>query len=165
MNSGIDLLRMLSGGDGRAAATGALGRSPLTQGGVGGASFAELLGKARDGQVHSELPVQVSPGSGIDLSPEQLERLAQIADRAEASGASRVLVNIDDTWVRLDVGVRQVTGAAELTPGEIVGGIDAVVTAPPAPGTQSAGTIGVPNATLGMNSSLIDALERAAIGG
>lgn len=156
---------MLSGSAGRAAPTGTLGRSPLTQGSVGGASFAELLGKAKDGQVHSGLPVEVAPGSGMDLSAEQLERLAQIADKAEASGASRVLVNIDDHWVRLDVGVRQVTGAAELSPGEIVGGIDAVVTAPPATGSQPAGTIGVPKSNLGMNSSLIDALARTAIGG
>lgn len=159
---------MLSGSAGRAAPTaptGPLGRSPLTQGSVGGASFAELLGKARDGQVQSGLGVELAPGSGIDLSAEQLERLAQIADKAEASGASRVLVNIDDTWVRLDVGVRQVTGAAELSPGEVVGGIDAVVTAPPAAGSQETGTIGVPKSTLGMNSSLIDALARTAIGG
>ncbi len=165
MNNGIDLLRMLSSGTGRAAATGMLGRSPAAQGGASGVSFAELLGKAREGQVHSGLHVQVSPGSGIELSTEQLDRLAEIADRAEAQGASRILVNIDDAWVKLDVGVRQVTGAAELSPGEIVGGIDAVVTAPPAAGTQEPGTIGVPKATLNMNSSLIDALERAVTGG
>jgi len=125
-------------------------------------AFADLLAKAQAGEVSSHVPVTVANGAGVSLSDEQLRRLSIAADRAEASGVSRALVLIDGMALRLDVGVRQVTGRVELGPGAALAGVDGVVRAPEA---APAGTMEVPIAQApgvsSMNATLLRALARA----
>jgi hypothetical protein len=104
----------------------------MTRGQVEGADFASLLREARQGGVASGRPVTLARGAAVNLSADQLERLAAAADRAEAEGATRALVIIDGQALRLDVTTREITGAVDLTRPGVMGGIDAVVTLPPA---------------------------------
>lgn len=132
-----DLLRALGAGIRPAAPDRAAAPGGVRAGGTSAlehAAFADLLAEARAGDVSSSLPVSIAPGAGIELTPEQLDRVAAAADRAEASGATRALVLIDGMSLRLDVGVRTITGAADLTTSGVLTGIDAVLHAPPAPG-------------------------------
>lgn len=131
--SSMELLKMLGAGvrgPGQIAKSG----HGLSSAELAGSSFGELLGKARSGSISSGLPVKVAPGVELPLNSEQLTRIAAAADRAEASGASRALVVIDGLQLRLDVGVRTITGYAQ--PGElgVLTGIDAIVHVPPAGG-------------------------------
>mgnify|MGYP001252275133 CR=1 FL=1 len=89
------------------------------------ASFASMLDRATRGELKSDLPVTVSPRAGVELSEQQLARLADAADRAHASGVSMAAVQIDGMTLTLDVLQRQVTGA--LAGGEVLTGIDALV--------------------------------------
>lgn len=125
MNSGTDLLRKLSSGvlpRGVGETPGALGRASVASSG-----FADLLSAAKDGTLASGRPVSPEKGSDPALTEAQLARMGAIADRAEASGASRVLVQMDGKWFKLDVGARQVSPAAEPRAGELTTGFDAVV--------------------------------------
>jgi hypothetical protein len=97
---------------------------------VEGSDFASLLRQAREGEVSSGRPVTLARGAGVNLSADQLQRLAAAADRAEAEGATRALVMIDGQALRLDVTTREVTGAADLSRPGVMSGIDAVVTLP-----------------------------------
>jgi|CXWL01.1.fsa_nt_gi hypothetical protein len=115
---------------------GSIGQAPalLGRAEIGGASFAELLGKVKAGEISSGLPVVVSKDAGIELTEDQLARLAHAADKAQAAGVTRALVELDGKWVMLDVGVREVTGIAELSEdGAALTGFDGVVKALPAP--------------------------------
>lgn len=78
-------------------------------GGPSSPAFADMLGKARATQ-SSGLPVGVAQGVDVDLSTDQLGRLAQAADRAEAQGAQTAVVMIDGRALELDVTLRQITG-------------------------------------------------------
>lgn len=148
------LLRALSGASPGSPA-GAAARSGAAPGVV---SFAGLLEKARAGELSSGAPVTVARGAAVDLSEDQLRRLSIAADRAEAAGATRALVLIDGMALKLDVGVREVTGAVELGAGGALAGIDGVVRAPEA-GGGSAAPVGVPAAgPAGLNASLLRAL-------
>lgn len=125
MNSGTDLLRKLSSGvlpRGVGETPGVLGKAAVASSG-----FADLLSAAKEGTLSSGRPVTVEKGSDAALTDEQLARLGAVADKAEASGASRVLVQMDGKWFKLDVGARQVSAAAEPRAGEVTTGIDAVV--------------------------------------
>ena len=82
-----DPLRALGG----AAGAGASSRVG-SAGGVGGPAFADLLNKARAGEFSTGLPVREAPGAGLNLSPEQLERLATVTDAAKAAGANVMAV-------------------------------------------------------------------------
>lgn len=95
------------------------------------ADFAKLLGKAAQGQAVSNLPVTVSPRSGIELTGEQLSRLGPAADKAAAAGLQTALVTIDGKSLLMDVQSRQVTAAAQPTERAITG-IDGVVAVPDA---------------------------------
>lgn len=134
MNSGTDLLRKLSSGvlpRGVGETPGVLGRANVASSG-----FADLLSAAKDGTLASGKPVTLEKGSEAALNEAQLARMGAIADKAEASGASRVLVQMDGRWFKLDVGARQAAAAAEPRAGELTTGFDAVVreeTAPRAP--------------------------------
>ena len=158
MTSATDLLRSLGLGS-RPVSTGSTA-APQTASGM---SFSDLLSKASGGEFSTGLDVTVSAGAGIELNTEQLQRLAKIADAAEAQGASRVLVLMDGQALTMDVGVRQITGTADLN--SVVTGIDAVVAAPGnASGAMSFGgtPIGPPGGSLTTNASLLNALAAIA---
>jgi hypothetical protein len=69
-------------------------------------SFASLMQSVQAGTFSSGAPVGVASNSGIELSSRQLQRLAEAADRATASGANRAVVLIDGMALKLDVNQR-----------------------------------------------------------
>ena len=81
--------------------------------GPDGPGFADLLAKARDGNLASGLPVTIAKGAGVELNAEQLSRVGAAADRAQAAGADRAVVLIDGAAVKLDVATRNITGVNE----------------------------------------------------
>ena len=96
-----------------------------------GLSFQQMLDDAASGGISSGLPVRVSRNVGVDLSPAQLSRIARAADRAEAAGAQRAVVLIDGQALEMDVGLRTITGKADLHSTSVLSGVDAVVTVAP----------------------------------
>ncbi len=109
------------------------------------ASFAELLERASS--LRSGEPVQIAPGSGVELTAEQMERVRFAADRLDAAGAAEGVILIDDLALKYDVLTRSITGLADLQEG--VSGIDAVVRAPEAePAPVNAVPGGFSNAAL-----------------
>lgn len=91
------------------------------------AGFAELLEQARAGQLETGLPVSVAQGAGLSLSPGQLDGLAKAVDRAHAEGATRIVVLMDGMSLDVDVLGRRVLGAADLSGGRVLTGIDGLV--------------------------------------
>jgi hypothetical protein len=163
------LLRLLGSGV-RPVDTGA----PQTQGAsTSGLDFAELLGKARSGELSSHKMVEVDEHAGVSLSDEELTKLTLAADKAEAAGLRTALVVFDDQQVVLDIPTRTVTGPAGLdgaagrgAPGVSVGapgilsGIDGVINLSTkfAP-AERASTLGTPT-TLGIGGTLATLLEQ-----
>lgn len=128
------LLRLLGGG-----AAAPPSANPVNPGQIAGANFATLLQQARTGGFASGRQITVGPGSGVNLSADQLQRIADAADKAEAQGATRALVLVDGMALRVDLTSRQVTGAADLNTPGVLSNIDAVVSVPsvdPKTGTQ-----------------------------
>lgn len=134
--TGADLLKLLGGLAAPGAATSAVGSGASST----GIDFAALLQRASTGEAVSGRPVSIAKGAGVELTQDQLVRLAAAADKAEAQGATRALVMIDGKALTIDVAVRQVTGAADLGSG-VLTGIDAVVSVP---GADAAGPGGSP---------------------
>lgn len=99
--------------------------------GLADASFASLLQKAGRGEISSGRPVTVDPSANIELTDDQLDRIATAADRIEAAGSSRAVVLIDERAVTLDVMTRRVTGEIDMAEA-VATGIDAVAAAPAA---------------------------------
>lgn len=98
-------------------------------------SFAALLDAARAGEVSSGLPVSVDPSLDLTLSDDDLQRLAEGADRATAAGAERALLTMDGRGYVLDVGSRTITASHDLNGRTTLAGIDTVVgVAPEDPG-------------------------------
>lgn len=167
----LALLRMLSGGIG---AIGRAASSTPPSASVGG-DFQAMLDRARQGEVESGLPVTIDDRAGVTLTDDQLRRLAVAADRAEAQGATRALVLIDGMALRLDVGLREVTGVAELKGNAPLTGIDAVISVPGPEGSGAAGSDAAgPSGDAGprvlplprsdsasLNRSLLESLSRA----
>ena len=125
MNSGTDLLKKLASGvlpRGVGETPGVLGRANLAGGG-----FGELLAAAGKGALASGRAVTEEKGSGLTLTDEQRAKLGEAADRAEASGATRALVQVGGSWFKVDLGARTVSAAAEPRAGEVLTGIDAVI--------------------------------------
>jgi hypothetical protein len=129
------------------------------------ADFEAMLKLAGEGKVSSEQGVQISGRAGVELTPEQLARVAQAADRAEAAGFSTALVLIDGKALKLDVQTRQIQGTFDAQTSARTAQFDGVVTAPaegeadapqvlPMPGGLSAGG--------GGNASLAAVLDRVA---
>jgi hypothetical protein len=131
-STSADLLRALGSGVRPVRPPGALPApgGALTAGQIQQSGFAELLSKAQSGQVESGLSITVAPGSGLNLTAEQLARLSQAADRAQAQGLREALVLIDGMAVKLDVFSRTVTAKADLNAGGVMSGVDGVVVAP-----------------------------------
>ncbi|TVS07826.1 MAG: hypothetical protein EA423_03130 [Phycisphaerales bacterium] len=159
--TGTDMLKMLGAGVrpvGPAA--------PAQPASPESADFAELLRQVRQGELGSGRPVKVPGDLGIDLSEDQLKRLAEAADRAEAAGAQSVVVMIDGHLLHLDVQSRQVLRSVELKHGEVLSDIDAVVNASE---QEEGGQDGRPavaqladlaRSTPGLNASLVQQLAR-----
>ena len=74
--------------------------------------FDELLASAKAGRLASGRAVSTAH-EGEPISPEQLQRLAVAADRAESSGAQRAVLLLDGRALVLDVPTRTVS--AELS--------------------------------------------------
>jgi hypothetical protein len=105
-----------------------------------------MLAKAKSGELSSGLPVVVAPGAGVQLSGEQLTKLASAADVAEASGASKALVAIDGRMLTMDVATREITAdvtaqLASHTQGvpAVLADIEAFVQVPSIASTQGGG--------------------------
>ncbi|QOJ01297.1 MAG: hypothetical protein HRU70_12700 [Phycisphaeraceae bacterium] len=150
MSVGMDMLRLLGGlGDGASGVSRTLGRSGggFSPRAMGGPDFRSVLEQARAGGVSSGVRVTIAEGAGVTLTDEQVGRVSIAADKAEASGASRALVKIDEQWVSVDLATRTVTGSWSPGSGEVAGGIDAVLEAPGAaagPGVPTGpGTLGL----------------------
>ncbi len=157
MTSGpLDLLKLLASG------TAGPDRAPVAdRSAVTSADFRTLLDKAQAGEISSGVPVRIHRNAGVELTAEQLARLAEAADRAEAQGATRALVLIDGLALRLDVGMREITGATDLAGGKVLTGIDAVIdlnTRTPAKGAAP-DVLPVPRHDAAMNPSLISILS------
>jgi hypothetical protein len=135
--------------------------SGLTSGQVEGSDFASLLQLARQGQVTSDRPVSIANGANVKLSPDQMQRLAVAADRAESQGATRALVMIDGMAVKLDVSMRQVTGLADLSKPGVMTGIDCLVTTA-SPDPNAAAAVPLPRAPGLASPSLLRALSGAS---
>ena len=74
----------------------------------GGSSFADKLSSAQSKQ--SQLPVELGKGLEIELTSDQMARIADAVDRAEAEGADTAVVMIDDMALEVDVTMRTIRG-------------------------------------------------------
>ncbi len=97
-------------------------RAVLGRGEVASASFGDLLERERSA-------VRIAPGLDLELSDDQMRRLAEAADRAQRAGARSALVMIDGLALRLDVQSRTVTARESVAAGDVLTGIDALVDA------------------------------------
>lgn len=123
--------------------------------------FEGLLARARGGQLSSGRGVSIDPGVALEFTSEQMQRLADAADRAEAAGASNAIVRIDGALVQLDVAGRRVTAEIDPRHGDVLTGIDAFVEAsdPMQEASITRGGMGLP-LSLGENASLVRELAR-----
>ena len=125
---GSDLLRLLG-----SQATPGIAPGPTTAAGnaaAGALDFAKLLSQAQSGQLASGRQVTIANGANVQLTDDQIKRVSAAADLAESQGATRALVMIDGMAMKLDVSMRQVTGAVDLASQGVLTGVDAVVQVP-----------------------------------
>lgn len=99
------------------------------------AGFAKALEAAREGELESGRVVVSGRDLEVDLSSDQLQRLAHAADVAQAQGAKTAAVLIDGMVIRLDVESRT---AVESVPADsaLMTDVDVVLAA--GPSTQPA---------------------------
>lgn len=90
----------------------------------GGSPFAQKLADAQ--APDAQLPVDIGKGVELELTDEQLKRLADAVDRAEAEGSTTAAVMIDGMALEVDVTMRTVRGVIDQDQG-ISTQIDAVV--------------------------------------
>lgn len=123
-----DLLRRLGSG---VRPEGPAARAPMSQpAGVESADFASLLDDVHAGKMASARPLSIASGAGVELSSDQMQRLAVAADAAEAAGAGRLLAMIDGQGVTIDVASRTITGGVEGLKGRVVTDVDAFIVVP-----------------------------------
>lgn len=103
------------------------GASPSQPAAPGSPDFTSMLSKARAGELSTGLPVTLARNAGIELSDDQLTRLAHAADRAESAGARRALVLMDGRALEIDIATRQVSREHALGDSRVVTGIDSVI--------------------------------------
>lgn len=157
----LDLLSLVRVGSGLLNS----GRSSPKPAPTGDASFASLLRKAEMGEVSSGREVTVGKGVDLKLDKEQLARLSAVADRAEASGALNLMVMMDGKAMKLDVQSRTITAVSDPASGQVITGVDAVVTVPGSGDAPTAGAppiLPYPRAAGGLNPSLAKAITPAA---
>ncbi|TVQ62799.1 MAG: hypothetical protein EA379_04840 [Phycisphaerales bacterium] len=133
---------------------------------VEGAAFADLLGRARTGEIESGRGVRQPEGAEKQLTSEQLNRVSHAVDAAEAQGAVRLLAIVDDMALTIDVVTRTIEDARPVGDGAVRSGVDAVVVLP---GEREDGVSGAEPSILGRttnNQSLLRLLtDIAARGG
>ena len=120
---------------------------------VEGASFDDLLSMARSGTLREGEPIRLGPG--VELTPDQLERLGAAATELEASGAQHAVILIDGKAIEYDVAGRTVIGEVDPSDTSALSGIDAFVRAPDEAGD---GVIRMPSFAQGTSASLLKAL-------
>ncbi|MCA9279390.1 MAG: hypothetical protein H6815_08815 [Phycisphaeraceae bacterium] len=76
-------------------------------------SFEQLLAKAKESFGSSGLGVTVEPSLGVHLSAEQMEKLAQLTDHADARGVTSLLVQHGDMSYVVDVARRQIVAKGD----------------------------------------------------
>jgi hypothetical protein len=155
MIPGASLLRMLASPGAATAAPAPTSHDPSSP------AFAALLEKARAGEVSSGREVSIATSANLKLTPDQLQRLAVAADRAEAQGATRAVVLIDGQALRLDVTMREITGSVDLAVPGVFTNIDAFITAPEAPGASKSATPMPGEGRAWSNASLLKSLADA----
>mgnify|MGYP001267656806 CR=1 FL=1 len=96
---------------------------------VQGQSFADLLAGKASGKLSSDRGVNIRSDSGVQLNADQMTRVANAMDKAEAAGAQHALVMIDGMALKVDVGVRQVVQQVDMKQSSIMSGIDTVIQA------------------------------------
>lgn len=171
MNAGsLDLLNRLGSG---VRPDGSTSGAPAAA--LDGAGFADLLARVREGAMSSGQPVEIAPGAKVELSADQLERLAVAIDAAEAAGHHRVLTLIDGQALAVDVPGRMVLESISSGDARLLSDFDAVISVPAGSVKElrslfSAGIAGraeaSPYAGLGMvrNQSLSDLLAASTMG-
>ena len=92
-------------------------------------SFDQLLSIVSTGSLQSGRPVTVDPHAKniLALDAAQIDRLAQAADAAEASGSRRAVMLIDGRGLVLDVAARTLTSELSAAGTEPIVSIDAAV--------------------------------------
>jgi hypothetical protein len=116
----------------------------MTAADLNSADFRHLLTRAQNNEISSDRQVLIAPGLDLTLSDSQLERLGRAADRAEAGGARKAMVLIDDTAVTIDLATRVITSRVDLSSGSVLTGVDAVVRAEADEAAGGAGLLAVP---------------------
>jgi len=130
-----DLLRMLGSQATPGVAPIAAAKSgPFAAGAL---DFAKLLSQAQAGQLASGREVSIAKNANVSLTPEQLQRLSAAADQAESQGATRAVVMMDGMALKLDVGMREITGSVDLKSGGVLTGIDSLIEVPAANGAAT----------------------------
>lgn len=105
--------------------------------------FARLLDQARAGQIRSGMQVTVDPQIDVAFDADELERLSQAADLAEAQGVDRVLVVRGDERLVLDVQRRTLAAEASTRDGQLHTDFGGVFELPTSDAEKDSGALGI----------------------
>ena len=123
---------------------------------IEGASFDELLSRAKAGTLREGEPIRLGADASVELTGDQLERLGEAAAELEKAGAQRAVILLDGMAIEYDVMSRTVLGSVDLDQAGATTGIDAFVRAPAKAGGEAVFTSPSFGAT--SNASLLRAL-------
>jgi len=160
-----ELLRMLAGGVNPVARASAVDTS-------GGSSldFRAMLEKAAGGELKTGLPVRAPLGLSPPIGAGEQDALSVAADRAQAAGIDRALIQLAGRSYRVDVRERAVIDAPDAqlrAVGDIDGYVragDAAEKSPDQAGSRAFDRGAIGPARVVRNTSLIDALARVRPG-
>jgi hypothetical protein len=124
------------------------GTAPLDQ-----QSFAQLLGAASNGQIHSGRQVEMACEPTPPLSASQMERLASAGDVAEAAGARTAMMLIDGRGFVMDVQNRTITAEMSSTASSRMAPVDLAMHVAADDESQLAGILPLPGSGV-VSSSL-----------
>lgn len=141
-------------------ASGLQAKDPTTTTAANDGVFTVLLDRARSGQLSSGRSIELDPSVATQFSSDQLQRLAEAADRAEAAGAKAALVRIDGSLLRMDVENRRIDSEVDPQHGDVLTGIDAFIEATaPSGEPSSTGLLALPGG-LSDNAALVRELAK-----
>lgn len=114
------------------------GSTGNTAGALGGIDFATLLNRARSGELTSGRAVTLDTQTEVEFTSDQMDRLSQAADAADAAGVESLFAVIDGIGVVMDVPSRTIRGTVDLSgatngrvlPADVLVGVDSVVVVP-----------------------------------